>query len=199
MVRTCDDCGEDFETLSRLRLHDCPEEGGIVEEGFVPEPKPESLPNEVLNEDQFSQLVSDDRISRVEKMLDMPLPGDQEAISIVVEIDGRSYGLHCDHDTAEWYTVAEGDDFEQVKNQHMEWLSDDIGKVTGGAPDPSTLDELDVPNEITKHCDQCGGVHELSAQPDSFTSMMGMVEYEGFCEDAGTPIIVTRNIEDSLE
>jgi len=26
MPLTCDDCGEAFETLSRLRLHDCPED-----------------------------------------------------------------------------------------------------------------------------------------------------------------------------
>jgi predicted nucleic acid-binding Zn-ribbon protein len=26
MPHTCDDCGDEFETLSSLRLHDCPED-----------------------------------------------------------------------------------------------------------------------------------------------------------------------------
>jgi hypothetical protein len=40
MPRTCEDCGEEFETLSRLRLHDCP----------GPDPKSETFINRVTEE-----------------------------------------------------------------------------------------------------------------------------------------------------
>lgn len=29
MVHTCDDCGETFDTLSRFRMHDCPEDSNV--------------------------------------------------------------------------------------------------------------------------------------------------------------------------
>ncbi|WP_436926804.1 hypothetical protein [Halosimplex amylolyticum] len=199
MARTCDSCGESFETLSSLRLHDCPDEGGLVEDALLPEPKPDEMPDEVIDKEQFEELKNDARISRVEKMLDMPLPGDREAISIVVEIDGYSYGLHCDHDTAEWAIVAEGPDYEEVKEKHMGWLSEDIGEVTGDAPSPDFLDSLDVPDKIRKDCDMCDGSHELTAQPDSFPSSMGLMEYEGVCDETGHPIIITKDPDELLE
>ncbi|ELY87693.1 hypothetical protein C483_17378 [Natrialba hulunbeirensis JCM 10989] len=196
--RVCDACGGTFRTLSRLRLHDCPEEG-IVDDAFLPEPQPDELPNRVLEKDEFDELKSDSRIERVEKMMDVPLPGKNEAISFVVQIDGQTYGLHCDHDTADWDIVAEGNDWGEVKKAHSEWLSDDIGKVTGDAPDPENLDGAEVPDEITTDCDMCDGEHQLTAQPDSFTSAMGFLEYEGFCEETGQPIIITKNPDEFLE
>jgi len=199
MARICDSCGEEFKTLTRLRLHDCPNEGGLVEDAFLPEPDPTQLPDEILNEDQFEELKADSRVTRVEKMIDTPLPGDYEAISIVVEIDGHSYGLHCDHDTAEWSIVVEGDDYEVVKEKHMKWVSEDIEKVTGGGPDVEGLDNLSVPEEIKKDCNMCEGTHELTAQPGSFPSSMGLMEYEGFCEESGQPIIVTKSPDELVK
>lgn len=199
MPRVCDSCGESFKTLTKLRLHDCPKESGLVEEALLPEPDPDQLPSEILDKDQYEELENDSRISRVEKMLDTPLPGDNEAISIVVEIDECSYGLHCDHDTAEWHLVAEGDSYEEVKEEHMQWLSQDIGKVTGDAPNTENLDSFDVPDNITRDCEMCGISHELTAQPDSFPSSVGLMEYEGFCEESGQPITITENHDQLLD
>lgn len=199
MARKCDSCGESFRTLTMHRLHDCPEEGGLVEDAFLPQPDPDELPNEILDKDQFEELKKDSRITRIEKLLDLPLPRDHEAISFVVEINGHSYGLHCDHDTADWYIVAEGDDYKEVKEEHKEWLSKDIGEVTGDPPNPDSLDSFDVPDKITKDCEMCRGTHELTAQPESFPSMMGFMEYEGFCEESGHPLIVTKNPDELLE
>ncbi|ELY47357.1 hypothetical protein C495_03827 [Natronorubrum sulfidifaciens JCM 14089] len=151
-----------------------------------------------MEKDEFNELKNDSRIDRVEKMLNMPLPGTQEAISFVVQIDGHTYGLHCDHSTSEWDIVAEGSDWDKVKQSHSEWLSDDIGKVTGDSPDPENLDGAEIPEEITTDCNMCDGTHTLSAQPDSFTSAMGFLEYEGFCEETGHPIIITKNPDEFL-
>ncbi len=197
--RICDSCGESFRTLTKLRLHDCPDEGGLIDDAFLPEPQPDELPNRVLEKGEFEALQNDSRIESVTKMMDVPLPGDSEAISFIVEIDGRAYGLHCDHDTAEWDIVAEGSNLDEVRKQHSEWLSNDIGEVTGGSPDPESLDGVEVPEEITVDCNMCDGSHVLSAQPDSFPSSMGFLEYEGFCKETGNPVIVTKNPDEFLE
>lgn len=197
--RICDNCGESFATLTKLRLHDCPDEGGLIDNAFLPEPQPDKLPDRVLQTDEFEALENDPRIESVTKMMDVPLPGDSEAISFVVEIDGHVYGLHCDHDTSEWSIVAEGSNLDEVRKAHSEWLSEDIGKVTGGSPDPESLDGVKVPDEITTDCSMCGGSHALTAQPDSFPSSMGFLEYEGFCEETGNPVIITKNPDEFLE
>ena len=195
--RECEDCGDSFGTLSKLRLHDCPEEGSLIDDALLPEPQPDKLPNKVFGEDEFRELTQNSRIDRVEKMLDLPLPGEAEAISLVYETDGHAYGLHCDPDTHEWTLTVDRSNFERVKKQHSEWLSDEIGEATGDSPDPEKLDRA-APETITKDCDMCGGSHELTAQPNSFPSALGMLEYEGFCEETGHPIIITKDLNEFL-
>lgn len=190
--RECEHCGENFRTLSKLRLHDCPEEDTFVDDVLLPEPQPNKFPERVLEADEFEKIKGHSKVERVEKMINMPLPGNKEAISFIMQIDDHVYGLHCDHDTAEWSIVADGTDFSDVKESHSEWLSDDIGEVTGGSPDPEKLD-VDVPENIEHECDMCSSTHELDAQPDSFASSAGFLEYEGFCEETGNPIIITKN------
>lgn len=198
MTRTCDTCGEPFKTLSRLRLHDCPNESELAGKALLPEPDPEALPNRILTETDVSELRNDSRISQIENMMDVPLPGDNELISFIFRIDDRSYGLHCDHETAEWSIVAEGEDHQQVKEAHQEWLSDDIEATTGGGPDAGQLGNLDVPETITKDCSMCEGSHELTAQPDSFPASIGMMEYEGFCDETNHPIIITEHLDNFM-
>jgi len=191
--RTCDDCGESFQTLTKLRLHDCPGGDGPFLEALLPEPQPEELPERIIETDEFQALKDDDRIDSVINMMDFPLPDEKEAISFLVEIDGHAYGLHCDHETAEWDIIAEGDDTDRVRAAHSDWVSNDVEKVTGSATDPEVLDNIEVPDEITTDCSMCGGTHELTAQPESITTVAGVFEYEGFCEETGNPVIVTKS------
>lgn len=199
MSRTCDSCGESFGTLTRLRLHDCPNESSLVDEAFLPKPDPDKMPNAILDRAQFEGLKNDARIDRVENMLNVPLPGDHKAISIVVEVDGFAYGLHCDHETSEWDIITEGDDFDEVKEEHMQWVSRDIENVSGGPLDSEFSDSIEVPDQITKECEICGGEHVLTAQPGSFPSTMGLMEYEGICEESGHPIIVTESPDELVK
>ncbi|WP_424017995.1 hypothetical protein ACOZ4N_19325 [Halorientalis pallida] len=195
--RSCEHCGEDFKTLSKLRLHECPEENNIVDNALTPEPKPDKFPSRVLETEEFDDIRNHSQVEKIEKMIDTPLPGNHEAISFVVQIDGHAYGLHCDHDTAEWAVVTSGEDFSEVKKQHSEWLADDIGKVTGNTPNPENLD-IEVPDTIITDCDMCEGTHELTAQPDSFASSVGFLEYEGYCDETNHPLIETRNPDEFM-
>lgn len=198
MARTCDTCGESFETLTKLRLHDCPDESGLVQNAFLPEPDPEALPDRILTEEDVSELQSHSDISRVKNMLDVPLPGENELLSFILRVNDRSYGLHCDHETAQWSIVAEGENHDQVKRAHQEWLADDIEVVAGGGPDADQLGGLDVPETITEDCDMCGDSHELTAQPDLFPTSVGLMEYEGFCDETNHPIITTNDLDEFL-
>jgi hypothetical protein len=146
--RTCDGCGESFDTLTRLRLHDCPDGGNAIEAALLPEPQPDQLPERALEEDEYTALADHDRIDSVTNMMNVSLPGDKEALSFVLEIDGYAYGLHCDHDTAEWEIIAEGDDLEDVGKAHGEWLAEDVSDVADGASNPGVLQELGVPDEF---------------------------------------------------
>jgi len=77
--RTCDGCGQSFGTLTKLRLHDCPDEGGLIDDAFLPEPQPDKFPNRILETDEFEELKADSRIDSITKMIDVPLPRGQRS------------------------------------------------------------------------------------------------------------------------
>lgn len=63
MARICDDCGDSFNTLTRLRLHDCPGSGDLIKDALYPVPRPENLPERAIHTDEFDLIQSDDRSS----------------------------------------------------------------------------------------------------------------------------------------
>lgn len=53
-----------------------------------------------------------------------------DVITFVLEhTDGRAVGLHCDHNSGEWDSVAKGDDVDVVLKETADWLDDDMDRA----------------------------------------------------------------------
>lgn len=88
----------------------------------------DALPDGSLSQSTIDELEQHDRINQIEPALSMG----RKVLSIVVETDERVVGIHCDHDSTEWHTTVEGDDFDTVLQSHQEWLDNDIDRVLEG-------------------------------------------------------------------
>lgn len=87
----------------------------------------DSLPNRALKTSEVEALENGDQITRIVRVLEFR----GKVLSLVLEAGGKAYGLHCDHETAEWRKIASGDDFDEVLAEHEEWVDDDMERVTG--------------------------------------------------------------------
>ena len=67
MPHTCDDCGEEFDTLSSLRLHDCPEDGSTADEDLFEERSAEIRKQERETERRVKRAASEDLTDAIEK------------------------------------------------------------------------------------------------------------------------------------
>ncbi|MFC6952859.1 hypothetical protein [Halorubellus litoreus] len=200
MARVCDSCGEEFGTLSRLRLHDCPAE--VHEEllaALAGEPDTESIPDRPLTDEEFEALRDDERIVRAEEVLSAP-GTENKVISFVYESEaGIAFGMHSDHETGEWLVTTRGEatDFDEVEARHDEWVSQDIERVTGGPVDMDNVGP--IAEELTVECSRCGDDHLLSVEPSEQMAEIGLMEYAGYCEAADTPLVETFSLEEVME
>jgi hypothetical protein len=85
----------------------------------------DSLPDRSLRDVELEALRDQDGVDRVVPVLEFG----EGVISLVVGIEGTWYGLHCDHDTAEWKKIVEGSDFDEVMAAHRAWLEEDMERV----------------------------------------------------------------------
>lgn len=198
MPHECDDCGDTFGTLTRKRLHDCPGSGNIVDDALLPEPDPENLPQRPLTTEEFEQIQGHDVVDRVDNLLDFPLPGDHEAIAFTMQMNDYTWALHSDNDTGTWTIIADGPDYDVVSGDALDWIGQDIGRVTGGAADPDSIKDMDIPETIEIDCPYCDGAHILETEADELTAIARMFEYEGSCEETGEPIIEIRSFDELL-
>jgi len=67
MPHTCDDCGEEFDTLSSLRLHDCPEDGSTAEEDRFEERSKEIRKQERETDRRVKRAASEDLTDAIEQ------------------------------------------------------------------------------------------------------------------------------------
>ncbi|MFC6721565.1 hypothetical protein [Halobacteriaceae bacterium SHR40] len=67
MPHTCDDCSEEFETLTRLRLHDCPAEESTAHEDAFEDRRAEIEKREREAERRVKRAASDDLTDGIEK------------------------------------------------------------------------------------------------------------------------------------
>lgn len=85
----------------------------------------DSLPGRALKPGELELLKDADGVGRVEEVLSLS----DAVFSFVIEIHGHAVGLHCDHETAEWQKVTEGEDFESVFDELEAWVNEDIDRV----------------------------------------------------------------------
>jgi len=76
MPHTCDDCGEEFETLSSLRLHDCPEDEVTTDEELFEEQRAEIRKMERETERRVKRAVNNDLTDAIDQAQD----GDEMAV-----------------------------------------------------------------------------------------------------------------------
>ncbi|GAB7093429.1 hypothetical protein JCM30237_05810 [Halolamina litorea] len=199
MVRECEACGEEFATLSRLRLHDCPEqEKEELLVGLSGEPDVDALPDRPLTEEEFQVLQNDERIGRVKEVLSAPGTG-SKVISFIYEAEEMVFGMHSDHDTGDWIVTTRGgaSEFERVEDRHDEWVSKDIERVTGGSVDMDNVGP--VKDELTINCGLCGDEHVLKADPNKQMAEIGLMEYTGYCEGEGEPLVRTYSLDEVVK
>ena len=67
MPHTCDDCGEEFDTLTRLRLHDCPADESTATEDLFDERRAEIEKQERETERRVKRAASDDLTDGIEQ------------------------------------------------------------------------------------------------------------------------------------
>jgi len=67
MPQTCDDCGEEFATLSGLRLHDCPEEESTAGEDMPEERREDIRKQKRETERRVKRAASDDLTEPLEQ------------------------------------------------------------------------------------------------------------------------------------
>ncbi len=67
MPHTCDDCGEEFDTLSSLRLHDCPADGATTDEDLFEERSAEIRNQERETERRVKRAAREDLTDAIER------------------------------------------------------------------------------------------------------------------------------------
>lgn len=115
MAHECDDCGESFETLTRLRLHDC---GDVQSETFSTastarnSPASDSSPTEERNAS----------VAELDNLLDRFSDGDVDALHYAVVEFERALSAALEEDTS-------GDTYRDVFWPYYERISDDLDEA----------------------------------------------------------------------
>lgn len=101
MAHTCEDCNETFETLTRLRLHDCPEDQEAIErKRQKQDEKHDARPRKMRREEELAvkRRVSDELINTLERAAD----GDPAAVH-------QTLAQYERHLSEEWNNYEEGE------------------------------------------------------------------------------------------
>ncbi len=166
--------------------------------GLSGEPDVDALPDRPLTEEEFQVLQNDERIGRVKEVLSAPGTG-SKVISFIYEAEEMVFGMHSDHDTGDWIVTTRGgaSEFERVEDRHDEWVSKDIERVTGGSVDMDNVGP--VKDELTINCGLCGDEHVLKADPNKQMAEIGLMEYTGYCEGEGEPLVRTYSLDEVVK